>query len=73
MILNGTTLVASSSEQPQGLKGYKEPSPDPRVEVVRGEYRAGNVSIPCLQYKVTVEVPGSLERATARLVVRLSE
>ena len=73
LVLYGGTLVAGAAEQPQSLKGRPEESGAEGVEVIRGHYTRGKRSIPCLQFKVPLEVPGTATKGTARLIVRLPE
>lgn len=73
LVLYGHTLVASAAEKPQSLKGRPEPGGAAGVELIRGHYTRGKRLIPCLQFKVAFEVPGTAAKGTARLIVRLPE
>jgi hypothetical protein len=75
LVLHGDTLIASSAENPQGIRGTQVPWDDRRVQVLEGRFtvRSGarTETLRCLQFKVLFGVEGVAAPCTARLIVSL--
>ena len=71
VMLQGSTLLASISESPKGVKAFKEVSPDGRVEVSSGDYLgSGGAKVPCLLFRAGINVVTPGDRITVQLIVR---
>jgi RNA polymerase sigma factor (sigma-70 family) len=71
VVLYGGVVVARSSTKVSAIAGRAEPGRDPRVEVLRGVLRRGDLRIPCYQFKVPIRIEGSRVHASLRLIVRM--